>query len=253
MHRVSSRPFLRPLLAWTCLIPLLTAAILLGFLLAPILGRRRAFWGLAPSALRAAERLFGVETRLEGWEALPADIREGRQSAIFIANHASLFDPPLIVRVLPCRPVFIAKKELAWVPFLGWVIWLAGFIFIDRRNRHKAIGSLQRAALRIQNGQSIAAFPEGTRTRTGALLPFKKGIFILAWDAGVPVVPLAIQGGFRLLPRGEWRAAQGPYTLRVDAPLHPHDFEDADQFRLACEATFHRLLPEDQQGFQSLA
>jgi 1-acyl-sn-glycerol-3-phosphate acyltransferase len=150
----------------------------------------------------------------------------------------------LLISTLPCRPVFLAKKELVYIPFLGWLIWLAGFIFVDRGKQSKTVASLQRAARKIREGQSIAAFPEGTRTRTGSILPFKRGVFALAKEAEVLVVPMAIIGGFRVLPPNNWRVAPGDYTIRVSSPLRPQDFPHAQALMKAAEAAVHQLMKE---------
>jgi 1-acyl-sn-glycerol-3-phosphate acyltransferase len=181
---------------------------------------------------------------MEGWDELPETIRSGEQPAIFIANHASLFDPPLLISTLPCRPVFAAKKELARVPVLGWILLLAGFIFIDRRNTRRAAASLHLAARRIRAGQSIVAFPEGTRTRTGQMLPFKKGFFLLAWRAQVPIVPLGILGGRAILPPDHWRVAPGDYRIRVGKPMVPSQFTHVEAMRQTMEQEVLALSAE---------
>ena len=236
------RPLLRPLLVWILGALALALAVGLCFLLAPFLGGRRAFWWVAPRYLRGMARAFGIRRVLEGWEQLPEDLRLGRQPMILVGNHTSQFDPPLLISTLPCGPVFIAKRELAWVPFLGWVIWLAGFIFIDRRDPRAARSSLEQAAGRIRAGQSVMTFPEGTRSASGALLPFKKGTFHLALAAGVPVVPLAIQGGPEILPKGTWRVSGGHYRIVVGTPLDPGAHGDADGLRRAAEAAVRTLM-----------
>lgn len=237
-----NRPFLRPLVVWSFGALALALAVCLCFLLAPFLGGPRAFWIVAPWYIRGTAEAFGIRRELEGWEALPEDLRTGRRPAVFIGNHTSLFDPPLMISTLPCRPVFVAKRELARIPFLGWVIWLAGFIFIDRRDRGAAMVSLAEAAASIRAGQAIVAFPEGTRSRDGRLLPFKKGAFALAFEAGVPVVPFAIHGGPEILPKGAWRVAGGPYRIAVGAPLDISAYGDAEGLRLAAEAAVQDLL-----------
>jgi 1-acyl-sn-glycerol-3-phosphate acyltransferase len=236
------RPVLRPFLVWILGALALMLAVCLCFLLAPFLGGPRAFWLVAPRYIRGTARAFGIRRELEGWWALPQDLREGVRPAVFIGNHTSLFDPPLMISTLPSRPVFVAKRELARVPFLGWVIWLADFIFIDRGNREAALRSLREAAGRIRAGQSIVAFPEGTRSRDGELLPFKKGAFALAFEAGVPVVPFAIQGGPGILPKGTWRVGGGAYRITVGEPLEPSFFPDVDALRGAAEAALRELL-----------
>jgi 1-acyl-sn-glycerol-3-phosphate acyltransferase len=220
----------------------LALSVGLCFLLAPFFGGRRAFWWVAPWYIRGTARAFGIRRQLTGWEGLPEDLRDGRRSGVFIGNHTSLFDPPLVISTLPCRPVFMAKRELARVPFLGWVIWLADFIFIDRGDRQAALSSLERAAMRIRAGQSVMAFPEGTRSRDGRMLPFKKGAFALAFEAGIPVVPLAIHGGLDILPKGTWRVQGGPYRITVGTPLEPTAYPDAEALRKAAEAAVRELL-----------
>jgi len=240
--RPARRPLLRPLVGWVLGALGLVLSVSACFLLAPFLGGARAFWRLAPGYVRGTARLFGIRRELAGWEDLPVELRDGSRPAIFISNHASLFDPPLVVSTLPCRPVFVAKRELGQVPFLGWVIWLAGFIFIDRGDRRAARRSLTRAAERIRDGQSIVAFPEGTRSRDGRLLPFKKGPFSLAFEAGVPVVPFAIQGGAEILPKGTWRVRGGPYRLVMGTPLDPGTFASPAALREAADSAVRRLL-----------
>ena len=239
---IGSRASFRPALVWLLGAPALALATGFCFLLAPFLGGRRAFWLVAPRYVRGTAWAFGIRRELRGWDELPRDLRDGTRPAIFIGNHASLFDPPLMISTLPCRPVFMAKRELARVPFLGWVIWLADFIFIDRGHRGAARRSLKQAALRIRAGQSIVAFPEGTRSRDGHLLPFKKGPFLLALEAGVPLVPFAIHGGVEILPKGTWRVQGGPYLIRVGAPLEPGDYANPEALRMAAEAAVRGLM-----------
>ena len=238
------RPFFRPLLVWAVGAPLLAVATTLCFLVAPFTGGPRAFWLIAPRYIRLVAWAFGIRRGLEGWEDLPAEIQDGRQAAVFIGNHASLFDPPLIISTLPCRPVFVAKRELAWVPFLGWVIALAGFIFLDRTRSTRARASLDLAVRRIHGGLSIVGFPEGTRSLDGSLLPFKKGVFTLALEAGVPLVPLAIFGGHRILPKGDWRVAAGPYRMKVGTPIVPAEGENAEALRVRLQDALSTLLAE---------
>lgn len=236
------RPSLRPALVWMVGALALILSVGLCFLLAPFLGGRRAFWRVAPRYIRATARAFGIHRELEGWDDLPTDLRNDARPAVFIGNHASLFDPPLMISTLPCQPVFMAKRELARVPFLGWVMWLAGFIFIDRGHRGAARRSLKQAAFRIRAGQSIVAFPEGTRSRDGRLLPFKKGPFLLAMEAGVPLVPFAIHGGAEILPKGTWRVRGGIYRIRIGAPLEPAAFANPEDLRKAAEAAVCILM-----------
>ena len=237
------RPFLKPLLQLVHALAMLVVAMVSAFLLSPFLGRGRGFWLVARSYSLHMAWVWGVRHEMRGWENLPEDIREGRQPAIFIANHASNLDPIILVCHLPCRPVFLAKLEVAFVPVLGAVTWLSGAIFINRRNREKAILSMKRAAQRIRAGTNIMAFPEGTRSRTGSLaLPFKKGVFNMAMQAEVPVVPLGLTGGYAILPPGSWRCQPGHFLIQVGQPIYPAGFADPDALRLAAEKSMEVLL-----------
>jgi 1-acyl-sn-glycerol-3-phosphate acyltransferase len=221
----------------------MAAATVAAFVLVPFLGRSDAFWTMARKYCLHMARVWGAQTELLGWEDLPSDLQEGRQPAIYIANHTSNVDPVLLVCHLPCRPVFVAKLEVAFVPVLGAVTWLSGAIFINRRNREKAIQSMKRAALRIRGGASVMAFPEGTRSRDGVLtFPFKKGVFNMAMQAEVPVVPLGLLGAHAILPAGSWRPKPGLFSIRVGRPLYPADFPDAEALRLAAEASMEALV-----------
>jgi 1-acyl-sn-glycerol-3-phosphate acyltransferase len=197
-------------------------------LAAPFLGPRRAFFSIAPMFYRSVFAFCGIRWSIEGWEDLPEAIRNGTQPCIFMCNHESQLDPPFLVGVVPAHPVFIAKKEVKYIPFVGWAAMCAGVIFIDRGHRERAIGSLSQAAAGIRSGKSVVVFPEGTRTRTGKLLPFKKGSFNLALEASVPVVPMGLHGAYEVLAPGDRRIRPGVYRLRVGTPLEPATFKDRE-------------------------
>ena len=200
-------------------------SVMLAFFAIPLLslfvGRKRAFPIVARLWTKAMLNIGGVGRRRQGWEDLPEDIRGGRQPAIFMSNHESHLDVPVMISSLEVNAVFIAKQELKRVPFLGQIIWFMNFIFIDRKDRTQAIDSLQKAAARIREGQSVVIFPEGTRTLDGHLRNFKKGGFALALDAGVPIVPAAMRGGFKVLPKGATRVNPGHYALVFGEPVYP--------------------------------
>ena len=237
-----SRPFLKPVLVLLYAFLMLFLYTTCGYLLAPFLGGRRAMYRMAVAYFRHMTRIWGVDHEIFGWEDLPEPIRSGRQPVIFIANHESYLDAMMLACNLPTHPSFLTKRELLYIPVLGPACWMGGAIFINRGNRTAAIASLQRAARRIREGATVAAFPEGTRTRDGALLPFKKGIFNLALDAGVPLVPLGLRGGFGLLPAGSWRVRPGTFRIRVGAPIHPADLPGLDALRDAAREAVQALV-----------
>lgn len=241
---MTGRKAIRSLFAWLYAALLMALYVSSAVVAAIFLGGRRAFWLLAPKYFERAAKAFGITPILEGWESLPEAIKSGQQPAIFIANHASLFDPPMIIVSLPCKPVLIAKKGLAWMPIVGQAMMLAEFIFVDRHKGAKSAASIKAAAQKIRNGISVAYFPEGTRSTTGRLRPFKKGAFALAAESGAPIVPLAIVGGHRTLPKGEWRVCPGEYRMTVGKPLWPQDFSDAGTLRRHAEVRMREMLNE---------
>lgn len=211
-------------------------------LLAPFLGGKRAFFTIGPLWARQMFWIGGVRLEIRGWENLPEDIRSEKQPVIFMSNHESNLDPPVLIAALPVPAVYISKKELKWVPLVGWAAGLGGTIFIDRGKRERAVQSIHHAAEQIRDGKTVVIFPEGTRTRTGRLGPFKKGGFAMALDAGVPIVPLATVGGFRTLPPGSLRLRPGSYTILVGAPVDPSTFPDRDSLLQEVRRNIEMLL-----------
>jgi len=215
-----------PVTAWGLLsLPLTAVAILLA---APFLGGRRAFWTVAPLWARIIFRLCASAPTLIGWDDLPEAIRLEREPVIFMSNHESNLDPPVLISAIPIPAVYLSKKELMWMFPVGWAAKMAGTIFIDRSNRERAINSLHQAAAEIRGGKSVVIFPEGTRTRTGQLLSFKKGGFVMAEEAGVRIVPLATVGGRTMLPPGAVHIRPGRYVVAFGAPVDPKAFDGRD-------------------------
>jgi 1-acyl-sn-glycerol-3-phosphate acyltransferase len=153
--------------------------------------------------------------------------------AIYVSNHQGMLDIPAIFVSLPVNLRFVAKESLRRVPFLGWYMWIAGYVFVDRSNRRKAVESLARAAQRIRNGVSVVVFPEGTRSADGHILPFKKGPFMLALKASVPIVPIAVEGSHRILNKNSLRVHPGhEIRVRIGAPLDVSQFADSQRDQL---------------------
>ncbi|QRN95270.1 1-acyl-sn-glycerol-3-phosphate acyltransferase [Archangium violaceum] len=138
---------------------------------------------------------------------------------IFLMNHQSAFDIPVAFAVIPVNIRFIAKHVLKWIPFLGWYMVGTGMIFLNRSNRREAMRSLKLAGERIRAGSNILAFPEGTRSKDGRILPFKKGSFVLAVEAGVPIIPMAIEGTRGMLPKGSIRLRRHTIRVKVGQPI----------------------------------
>jgi 1-acyl-sn-glycerol-3-phosphate acyltransferase len=164
-------------------------------------------------------RAVGARMEYEGLEHMRA-----RTPCVFMANHQSNVDIWALVGILPTPTRFVAKQSLFRVPVMGWAMAAGGFVPIDRGNRSRAIRSLAVAAERIRAGRSVVLFPEGTRTRSGQLQPFKKGPFHLALQAGVPVIPVAIAGSYRVLPPGTLKISPGPVRVRFHPPIEIEGF-----------------------------
>jgi 1-acyl-sn-glycerol-3-phosphate acyltransferase len=143
---------------------------------------------------------------------------------IFMANHQSDFDILITLAHIPIQFRWIAKKELFSIPLFGAAMRNAGYIEIDRDNRDTIAQSIDEAALRIQKGKSIMAFPEGTRSRNGEIKPFKQGVFYLAIKSGVPIVPVSIIGSGRIMPKRSLRIKPGPITMVIGNPIEVKNF-----------------------------
>lgn len=159
-------------------------------------------------------RANGVHVTVEGAEQL-----DPAHSYVFIANHTSMVDIWVLLVAVPISFRFVAKEELSRVPILGKAMDSAGNIFIDRGNLTSAFAAYDEAAARIRQGMSAMVFAEGTRSRDGRLLPFKKGPFILAIQAGVPAVPVVIEGAFERTPKGSLAVRPGEVRVRIGAPI----------------------------------
>jgi 1-acyl-sn-glycerol-3-phosphate acyltransferase len=156
----------------------------------------------------------GVPVELVGWERVP----DG-QPVVFVSNHQSWFDILALISRIPHTVRFVYKKELGSVPILGGALKAAGHIILDRQNRSQAFGAYESAAAAIRAGMSAVVFAEGTRSRTGELLPFKKGPFVLALASGVPIIPVYCAGTFTIMPKGSVFIRPRPVRLIFGDPI----------------------------------
>ncbi|MGD0584683.1 MAG: lysophospholipid acyltransferase family protein [Oryzomonas sp.] len=157
--------------------------------------------------------MAGVRVTVCGEEHLPAG------PVIFMSNHQSNFDILALVAAMPRRIYWIAKKELFHIPVFGPSMRRGGYIPLDRSDGRKALKSMDNAAAIIREGKSVVMFPEGTRSLSRELLPFKRGGFILARKSGVPVVPVTINGSGRINPAGQIRLSRGDICILLHPPL----------------------------------
>jgi 1-acyl-sn-glycerol-3-phosphate acyltransferase len=154
-------------------------------------------------------------------------------AALVVANHQSWIDIPALLVALPVPLHFVAKRELAAVPLLGWYIRAMGMVFVERRDPRAARVSVERVKALLAAGHGVVSFPEGTRSRDGRLHPFKSGGFAAALAAGAPVVPVGIVGAGRVLPAGGFRVRPGTIVVRIGVPIATAPFAPDDRAGLA--------------------
>lgn len=190
---------------------------------------------------RLAVRLAGVRLEWVGREKI-----ERKRAVVFMANHQSNCDPPAIVGLLP--PVLIlVKEEFFRVPILGQAMRLRGFIPVDRRTREKAINSINAAATALAQGHSFLVFPEGTRSPDGRLLPFKKGVFIMAIKAGAIIQPISISGSHKIMPKGSKAMRAGKIRITFHDVIPTEGRTDIEAIQDAVrKAILSGLSPEEQ-------
>ena len=145
---------------------------------------------------------------------------EPGQAYVIMSNHSSLLDIPALMGAVPGSMRMVMKEELSRVPVWGQALVASGFVAIDRKNRDKAIGQLEKAKRMLGKGVSIWISPEGTRSRTGKLAPFKKGGFHVATQLGIPIIPAWIEGASEIVPPDQFRVIyDGTCTVRFGAPI----------------------------------
>jgi 1-acyl-sn-glycerol-3-phosphate acyltransferase len=157
------------------------------------------------------------------------------QPVMYASNHSSMFDIWALFATLPGSVRFVAKRELFRIPLLGRAMLAVGHVPIDRSARKSAFEAYDEAARMIRSGTSVVVFPEGTRSRTGELLPFKNAPFGLAIAAQVPIVPVYVHHTFEILPKGAWRLRPRPIRLLVAPPIATAGLSPDDRERLRDE------------------
>jgi 1-acyl-sn-glycerol-3-phosphate acyltransferase len=167
------------------------------------------------------------------------------QNYVFAANHRSNFDIYVLLAFLPGIFAFVAKKSLFKIPIFGQALHSLGCVPVDRENRQQAIRSLNDAAARLRGGKSMIIFPEGTRATTPELLPFKKGGFVMAMKAGLPVVPVAVNGTRFIQPRASFRVRPGPVRVVIKAPIFPENYRRKEELMDAVQQSLAAAYDPD--------
>ena len=217
----------------------LPAIVLLGV----ICGSAACLAGLLDRSGRAGYWVGRLWGRLTVWSfGIRVEVEEAanapESSAVYVVNHSSALDIPLLFGWLPARFRFIYKRSLVRLPFIGWSLPLNGHVAVDRTHAFSARRSLDAAKDRLARGVSVLAFPEGTRSADETLRRFKRGPFVLAIDAHVPVVPVSLVGVRQLVGRGVRGFRRGTIRLRVHPPASTEGLSVEEATALA-DATRH--------------
>jgi len=188
-------------------------------------------------------RLAGMRVRVEGRENIPAAV------CMFAANHTSNADAAAIVGAIPRRLAIFGRKSLFDIPIVGLAFRLAKFVPVDRGNRDAALASVKLAVEYIKTGLSFLVYPEGTRSPDGRLLRFKKGSFVMAIEAGIPIVPVVCVGAHRIMPKKSLEIHPGLVTVRFGKPIDAsaYTIEQRDDLARVVHDAIAAELPDEQK------
>jgi 1-acyl-sn-glycerol-3-phosphate acyltransferase len=218
----------------------------IGIAIALAFGWKGLLYELGHCGVRLGFALSGIHFVTEGVEHIPGD-----RAVVFCSNHQSNIDPPVLFEALHRRVHILYKQELNAIPILARAFRLGGFISVDRRNREASMRSIDVGAASIRAGNSFLIFPEGTRSKTDDLLPFKKGGFIMAIKGQAPIVPVAIQGGRAAMQRGSWLIRPVQATVKIGRPIDTSGFslDERDQLIAVVRSAIEGLIRTDSVSY----
>ena len=232
----------RTFLAVLFLVVLMPPAALIAFPWTFITGRVGFLYFIGMGLAHWTARIAGAKIKLVGFDKIdPAG------TYIFMSNHVSNLDPPVLVPLIPRRTSVLAKKELWRIPILGKALDLADIVPVERRNRDAARQSIKRAGEVMRHGINMTIYPEGTRSPDGRLLPFKKGPFHLAAETGFPIVPVTILGTEEMLPKGRNIVKSGTATLVFHPAVDPKQFSAREELMEAVRQAINSALPAERR------
>lgn len=199
---------------------------------------RMSMWGAWTGV-----RIAGVKV-----ETIGLDKIDPAKTYIFMSNHTSNLDPPILLPLIPRRTSVMAKKELFSYPILGETMRMGSLVPVDRGNRDAGIAAVREAAEVIRQGINMTIYVEGKRSFDGKLLPLKKGPFYLAMECGVPVVPVTIVGSHALMPKARFRISPGTVDVIFHDPIEPSEFGSRESLMERVRRTINDALPREYQS-----
>jgi 1-acyl-sn-glycerol-3-phosphate acyltransferase len=212
--------------------------------LAVITGNVNPLYAVTCFIVRTGFRAAGIRVLVQGRENVPAG-----EACIFMANHVSNLDPPGLIPRIPGRTAGFAKRSVFKLPIFGYCMKLGEFIPVDRTGSVTSAQESVAAARRIlDKGVHITTFVEGTRSRDGRLLPFKKGPFYLAMETGAPCIPVSIYGTEKLMAKGSFAIKPGTVHFVFHPPVYPRDFATREELIQAVRTAIASGLPEWMRG-----
>jgi 1-acyl-sn-glycerol-3-phosphate acyltransferase len=221
-------------LFWAIGIP---TAALVGFPWTIISRKIDFLYNTAMKIARAGVRLGGVKVEIVGLDRF-----DNQGTYIYMCNHVSNIDPPIVIPAIPKRTSVLVKKEVFRIPVLATAMRMGQLVPVDRTDRDSAINSLKKAQEVLSSGVNMTVFPEGTRSKTGELLPFKKGPFYMALEAGVPIIPMTIMGTAAIWAKGSRAIKPGTATVVFHSPIDPKQFPEREALIDAVRASIGSVM-----------
>jgi 1-acyl-sn-glycerol-3-phosphate acyltransferase len=225
---------------WTLALPF---AVILGFPWTYLTRDVRFLYRMGMWGAWTGVKLAGVKIEPVGLDKL-----DSTRTYIFMSNHTSNVDPPILLPLIPRRTSVMAKKELFSYPLLGEMMRIGALVPVDRGNRDSGITAVRAAADVIRQGINMTIYVEGKRSFDGKLLPFKKGPFYLAVECGVPVVPVTIVGTHEIMPKARFQISPGTAKIIFHDPIEPAEFGSRECLMEKVRAVINQGLPPQYQS-----